>query len=146
MNVNPWACPKSREIRRVLVSLDESVARSCDIAPDNGNDPHIVTLRHTELETLRAHVYLASAPAPTAFSSNIRTRYPACWKRKKTCPCRNCWPAWPCISTPEQRSRRPGLQGLRQQDGNVHRGPPRPILDLMPAGKAVRHNRRIGWR
>lgn len=58
MNVNPWACPKSREIRRVLVSLDESVARSCDIAPDNGNDPHIVTLRHTELETLRAHVYL----------------------------------------------------------------------------------------
>lgn len=58
MNVNPWACPKSREIRRVLVSLDENVARSCDIAPDNGNDPHIVTLRHTELETLRAHVYL----------------------------------------------------------------------------------------
>lgn len=58
MNVNPWACPKSREIRRVLVSLDENVARSCDIAPDNGNDPHIVTLRHTELEALRAHVYL----------------------------------------------------------------------------------------
>ena len=58
MNVNPWACPKSREIRRVLVSLDENVARSCDIAPDNGNDPHIVTLRHTKLETLRAHVYL----------------------------------------------------------------------------------------
>lgn len=58
MNVNPWACPKSREIRRVLVSLDENVARSCDIAPDDGNDPRIVTLRHIELETLRAHVYL----------------------------------------------------------------------------------------
>jgi len=26
MNVNPWACPKSREIRRVLVSLEERIA------------------------------------------------------------------------------------------------------------------------
>lgn len=58
MNVNPWASPKSREIRRVLVSLDERVARACDIVPDEGADPHIVTLRHTELEKLRAHVYL----------------------------------------------------------------------------------------
>jgi hypothetical protein len=57
MNVNPWASPKSREIRRVLVSLDERVAQACDIAPDDGVDPDIVTLRHIELSTLRAHVY-----------------------------------------------------------------------------------------
>ena len=58
MNANPWAAPKSREIRRVLVSLDERIADACDIVPDNGGDPHIVTLRHVELETLRAHVYI----------------------------------------------------------------------------------------
>ena len=28
MNANPWAAPKSREIRRMLVSLDERVARA----------------------------------------------------------------------------------------------------------------------
>ena len=32
MNANPWAAPKSREIRRLLVSLDERVADACDIA------------------------------------------------------------------------------------------------------------------
>lgn len=58
MNANPWASPKSREIRRLLVSLDEQVAQTCDIVPDDGADPCIVTLRHTELEALRAHVYL----------------------------------------------------------------------------------------
>ena len=58
MNVNPWASPKSREIRRVLVSLDERVADVCDIVPDAGNDPQIVTLCHVELAKLRAHVYL----------------------------------------------------------------------------------------
>ena len=58
MNANPRAIPKSREIRRVLVSLDERVAQSCDIEPDDGSDPQIVTLRHAEIAALRAHVYL----------------------------------------------------------------------------------------
>ncbi len=58
MNSNPWAAPKCREIRRVLVSLDERIARACELVPDEGGDPQIVTLRHTELDKLRAHVYL----------------------------------------------------------------------------------------
>lgn len=58
MNANPWAAPKSREIRRLLVSLDAQVAEACDIEADDGRDPRIVTLRHTELKNLRAHVYL----------------------------------------------------------------------------------------
>ncbi len=57
MNSNPWAAPKSREIRRLLVSLDQRVAEACDIVPDDGADPHIVTLCHNELAALRAHVY-----------------------------------------------------------------------------------------
>lgn len=65
MNANPWASPKSREIRRLLVSLDEQVAQTCDIVPDDGADPCIVTLRHTELEALRAHVYLHGQRAGT---------------------------------------------------------------------------------
>ena len=65
MNTNPWACPKSRDIRRMLVSLDEQVAQACDIVPDEGADPHIVTLRHTELDKLRAHVYLHGQRAGT---------------------------------------------------------------------------------
>ncbi|MDP3539974.1 MAG: hypothetical protein Q8S26_14865 [Azonexus sp.] len=65
MNVNPWASPKSREIRRVLVSLDERIANACDIVPDDGADPCIVTLRHNELEALRAHVYLHGQRAGT---------------------------------------------------------------------------------
>lgn len=65
MNANPWASPKSREIRRLLVSLDAEVAQACDIVPDDGADPCIVTLRHTELETLRAHVYLHGQRAGT---------------------------------------------------------------------------------
>ena len=35
MNVNPWAAPKAREIRRVLVSLDERIAQACDIVPED---------------------------------------------------------------------------------------------------------------
>lgn len=65
MNVNPWAAPKSREIRRVLVSLDERIAQCCDIAPDDGADPRIVTLCHSELSALRAHVYLHGQRAGT---------------------------------------------------------------------------------
>lgn len=57
MNANPWAAPKSREIRRVLVSLDERIARACELVPDDGQDPCIVTLRHCDLDRLRAHVY-----------------------------------------------------------------------------------------
>lgn len=64
MNVNPWAAPKAREIRRVLVSLDERIARACDIADDSG-DPNMVTLRHTELSALRAHVFLHGQRAGT---------------------------------------------------------------------------------
>ncbi|HSG23814.1 MAG TPA: hypothetical protein VLA64_12750 [Azonexus sp.] len=65
MNVNPWASPKSREIRRVLVSLAEHIAQACDVVPDEGDDPHIVTLCHTELNNLRAHVYLHGQRAGT---------------------------------------------------------------------------------
>jgi hypothetical protein len=65
MNTNPWASPKSREIRRVLVALDAHIADTCDIEPDDGADPHIVTLRHSELATLRAHVYLHGQRAGT---------------------------------------------------------------------------------
>jgi hypothetical protein len=65
MNLNPWAAPKSREIRRVLVSLDERIASTCDIETDAGNDPQIVTLRHTELAKLRAHIYVHGQKAGT---------------------------------------------------------------------------------
>lgn len=65
MNVNPWACPKSRAIRRLLVSLDERIAKACEVVPDQGDDPHIVTLCHTELSSLRAHVYLHGQRAGT---------------------------------------------------------------------------------
>lgn len=58
MTSNPWAAPKCRAIRRVLVSLDERIAQACELVPDTGSDPQIVTLRHAELESLRAHVYL----------------------------------------------------------------------------------------
>lgn len=58
MNTNPWSLPKDRSLRRLLVSLDEKVGTSCDVAPDDGADPCIVTLYHSELATLRAHIYL----------------------------------------------------------------------------------------
>ena len=58
MNANPWSVAKDRALRRLLVSLDERAGQACDIAPDDGSDPRIVTLRHTELASLRAHVYL----------------------------------------------------------------------------------------
>ncbi|MBK7900408.1 MAG: hypothetical protein KA603_10735 [Azonexus sp.] len=57
MNANPWAAPKAKAIRRVLVSFDERLAGACDVVPDSG-DPAMVTLRHAELERLRAHVFL----------------------------------------------------------------------------------------
>lgn len=58
MNTNPWAAPKDRALRRLLVSLDARFGESCELVPDNGADPCIVTLRHAELDSLRAHVYL----------------------------------------------------------------------------------------
>ncbi|WP_412479843.1 hypothetical protein [Azonexus sp. IMCC34839] len=58
MNANPWALPKDRAIRRLLVSLDEKVGEACDIVSSDNGDPCIVTLRHPELDRLRAHVYL----------------------------------------------------------------------------------------
>lgn len=58
MNANPWSLPKDRALRRLLVSLSERAAEACDIAPDDGQDPCIVTLRHPELDKLRAHVFL----------------------------------------------------------------------------------------
>ncbi len=64
MNLNPWAMPKAREIRRVLVSLDERIAQACDVAEDSG-DPNMVTLHHTELNKLRAHVFLHGQRAGT---------------------------------------------------------------------------------
>lgn len=33
--------------------------------PDAGNDPHIVTLRHSELDKLRAHIYVHGQRAGT---------------------------------------------------------------------------------
>ena len=65
MNVNPWSLPKSRALRHMLVALDEHVAEACAVEPDNGGDPQIVTLRHTEIERLRAHVYLHGQRAGT---------------------------------------------------------------------------------
>lgn len=58
MNANPWALPKNRALRRLLVSLDERLGDTCDVAPDDGADPDIVTLHHNELASLRAHIYL----------------------------------------------------------------------------------------
>ena len=65
MNVNPWTARKDREIRRVLVSLDARMMDACDIVPDDGSDPRIVTLCHSELSALRAHVYLHGQRAGT---------------------------------------------------------------------------------
>lgn len=65
MNVNPWSLPKSRPLRHMLVALDERVAENCAVEADNGADPQIVTLRHTEIERLRAHVYLHGQRAGT---------------------------------------------------------------------------------
>jgi hypothetical protein len=58
MNLNPWSLPKDRSLRRLLIELDQQIAERCDISPDNGADPAIVTLQHSELQRLRAHVYL----------------------------------------------------------------------------------------
>jgi hypothetical protein len=58
MNANPWSLPKSRALRRLLLAFDERIAISCELVPDLGSDPDIVTLRHHELDSLRAHVFL----------------------------------------------------------------------------------------
>lgn len=58
MNTNAWALPKDRALRRLLVTFDDQLARQCDVEPDSGGDPAIVTLRHPELDRLRAHIFL----------------------------------------------------------------------------------------
>jgi hypothetical protein len=65
MNCNPWSIPKARELRRLLIRLDERAGEQCDIDPADGPDPHIVTLRHPELDKLRAHVFLHGQPPGT---------------------------------------------------------------------------------
>ncbi len=58
MNANPWRLPKDRAIRHLLVSLDARVGEACELDPADGPDPCMVTLRHAELEKLRAHIFL----------------------------------------------------------------------------------------
>ena len=58
MNANPWALPKDRAIRRLLVSLDERAGEACELDPQDAGDPCMITLRHAELAKLRAHVFL----------------------------------------------------------------------------------------
>lgn len=58
MNANPWSLPKARALRRLLIAFDERIATCCEIVPDPGGAPDIVTLRHSEIEAPRAHVFL----------------------------------------------------------------------------------------
>lgn len=58
MKANPWSLPKDRALRRLLVSFDEQYGDACDIETNDNGDPNMVTLRHAELEKLRAHVFL----------------------------------------------------------------------------------------
>lgn len=58
MQPNPWALPKDRAIRRLLISLDEKAAGAFEVDPNDGADPAMITLRHAELARLRAHVFL----------------------------------------------------------------------------------------
>ena len=41
-----------------LSTSQHAKGEACDIEPDAGTDPAILTLRHAELESLRAHVFL----------------------------------------------------------------------------------------
>ncbi len=66
MNTNAWALPKDRALRRLLVSFDPALGEACDIEPDSGTDPAIVTLRHPEPDRLRAHVFLPGQPPGTS--------------------------------------------------------------------------------
>ena len=58
MNANPWALPKHRALRRLLVALDAQVGEICAIETGDNGDPEMITLRHTELAKLRAHIFL----------------------------------------------------------------------------------------
>ena len=58
MNANPWSLPKSNALRRLLLAFGERIATACEVVPDANSDPNILTLRHSELDALRAHVYL----------------------------------------------------------------------------------------
>lgn len=63
MNTNPWTLHKHNHLRRLLVSLDEHIARACEVV--NDEDPHTVTLRHADLRRLRARIYLDGQPLGT---------------------------------------------------------------------------------
>lgn len=58
MNANPWSLPKDRALRRLLVSLDERAGDACELETPDAGDPCMVTLRHAELASLRAHIFL----------------------------------------------------------------------------------------
>jgi hypothetical protein len=58
MNTNPWAAPKDKALRRLLLAMAPKLSDQCDLISDPAQDPRILTLRHIELERLRAHVYL----------------------------------------------------------------------------------------
>ena len=78
MNANPWAAPKCREIRRVLVSLDERIAQACELVPDEGSDPQIVhCAMPNSTNCAPMFICMASAAAPTGFSTNTRILCPA---------------------------------------------------------------------
>jgi hypothetical protein len=63
MNTNPWSLQKHKQLRRLLVSLDDRVARACEVIDDS--DPDTVTLRHADLRRLRARIYLYGQPQGT---------------------------------------------------------------------------------
>lgn len=58
MKANPWSLPKDRALRRLLVALDQQVAEVCDVDANDNGDPAMITLHHTELAQLRAHIFL----------------------------------------------------------------------------------------
>ncbi len=58
MNTNPWSLPKDRALRHLLVALNEKIADACDVDTGDNGDPCMITLHHTELAKLRAHVFL----------------------------------------------------------------------------------------
>lgn len=63
--MNPWSLPKDRQIRRLLVSLNERLGEFCDVAPDDSSDPRAITLYRPDLPDLRAHIHLHGQRAGT---------------------------------------------------------------------------------
>lgn len=63
--MNPWSLPKDRQIRRLLVTLNERLGDACDVAPEDSDDPWAVTLYRPDLPNLRAHIHLHGQRAGT---------------------------------------------------------------------------------